>query len=110
MQLLYPVGKHIGIRDIKDQQTNAMKFIKQQDQIKEITCMCLSPNKKFLAVCERHKNDQNAYISFYDMRGSGYKPHKQSVNIGEMVGGFPSSVGYQTTGGKAPENNTTQIQ
>lgn len=30
--------------------------------------MTLSPNKRFLAVCEKHKNDVNAYVSFYDMK------------------------------------------
>ena len=31
-----------------------MKFIKQADTLKEVTAMALSPNKRFLAVCERH--------------------------------------------------------
>lgn len=47
--LAYPVGRHIGVRDLK---SNEMKFIRQSDNLKEITALCLSPNKKFLAVCE----------------------------------------------------------
>ncbi len=43
-------------------------FIKQGEQIKEITAMCLSPNKRFLAVCEKHKNEMGAYLSFYDIK------------------------------------------
>lgn len=50
-----------------------MKFIKQPDNLKEITAMSLSPNKRFLAVCERHKNDVNAYLSFYDMKNNAFK-------------------------------------
>ena len=45
-----------------------MKFIKQPDQVKEITSMKLSPNKRFLAVCERHKNDSTSYITIYDIK------------------------------------------
>jgi hypothetical protein len=45
-----------------------MKFIKQSDHIVQITSMILSPNKRFLAVCEKHKNDQSAYIAIYDIK------------------------------------------
>lgn len=69
-----------------------MRFIRQPDSIKEITAMTLSPNKRFLAVCERHKNDTNAYVSFYDMK-SNFKQIKQSINITELVSPFPSSNG-----------------
>jgi hypothetical protein len=63
-QMVYPVGKHIGVRDLSN---NHMKFIRQSENLKEITCLALAPNKRFLAVCERHKNDANTYLSFYDM-------------------------------------------
>lgn len=52
--------------------------------------MTLSPNKRFLAVCERHKNDTNAYVSFYDMK-QNFKQIKQSINITELVSPFPST-------------------
>ena len=45
----YPVGRHIGVRELKN---NEMKFIRQHENLKEVTAMSLSPNKKFLAVCE----------------------------------------------------------
>ena len=58
-----------------------MKFIIQSEQLKEITAMALSPNKRFLAVGERHKNDLNAYVSFYDMKNNAFKQIKQSINV-----------------------------
>ena len=58
-----------------------MKFIRQTENLKEITAMALSPNKRFLAVGERHKNDLNAYVSFYDMKNNVFKLIRQSVNI-----------------------------
>ena len=89
--MIMAIGKHIGIRDIKDQQGNSMKFIRQAESIKEITAMRLSPNNRFLAVCERHKNDPNAYISFYDMKSAGFKHIKQSINMTELITPFPTS-------------------
>jgi hypothetical protein len=69
-----------------------MKFIKQAETLKEITAMTLSPNKRFLAVCERHKNDFNAYLSFYDMKNNSYKQFKASINVSEMVSPFPTAA------------------
>lgn len=57
--------------------------------------MTLSPNKRFLAVCERQKNDFSAYITFYDMK-SGFRQIKQSINVNEIITPFPSSNQYAT--------------
>ena len=51
--------------------------------------MTLSPNKRFLAICERHKNDPNAYLSIYDMK-TNFKQIKQSINVCELISPFPS--------------------
>jgi hypothetical protein len=40
--------------------------------------MCLSPNKRFLAICEKHKHDNNAYVSFYDIKRD---ENRKSINI-----------------------------
>jgi hypothetical protein len=68
--LTYPVGRHVGVRDLK---TNDMKFIRQSENLKEITAIALSPNKKFLACCEIQRDDKSAYIQFYDMKSTFYK-------------------------------------
>ena len=78
--LAYPVGRHIGVRDIR---SNDMKFIRQSDMLKEITAMCLSPNKKFLAICEVQKDDKAAYIAFYDVKTPFFKNIKSPINVCE---------------------------
>ena len=76
-----------------------MLFIKQSEEIKEISAMSLSPNKRFLAVCEKHKTDTNAYLSFYDIkRDEGkktliIKQIKNSINISELVNPFNTTTG-----------------
>lgn len=68
-----------------------MNFIRQAETLKEITAMVLSPNKRFLAVCERHRHDLNAYISFYDMKSNSFKQIKASVNVTDLVSPFPGA-------------------
>jgi hypothetical protein len=68
--LAYPVGRHIGVRDLKN---NEMKFIRMSDNLKEITAMAISHNHRYLAVCEVHKDDKNAYISFFDVKNPFFK-------------------------------------
>jgi hypothetical protein len=45
-----------------------MKFIRQPDIVKEISSLTLSTNKKMLAVCERHRQDNSTYITLYDIK------------------------------------------
>ncbi len=60
-----------------------MKFIKQADTLKEVTAMALSPNKRFLAVCEWHWNNLSAFISIYDMKTADFKAEKSKLNVCE---------------------------
>lgn len=78
--LAYPVGRHVGVRDLK---SNEMKFIRQNENLKEITAMALSPNKKFLACCEIQRDDKSAYITFYDMKSTFYKNTQNHINVCE---------------------------
>ena len=81
--VIYPCGRHIGIRNVG---TNDMKFIKQAEHLKEITAMALSPNRRFLAVCERHWNTpraQSAFISLYDLKSSDGKLLKAHIDVSE---------------------------
>jgi hypothetical protein len=52
--LLYPVGKYIGI---KPHDKNEMAFLRLSENLERIICLAISPNKKFIAVCERLKSD-----------------------------------------------------
>lgn len=45
-----------------------MKFIKQPDIVKEITSITLSTNKKIMAVCERHRQDNSTHVAIYDVK------------------------------------------
>ena len=60
-----------------------MKFIKQGDTLKEVTAMALSPNWRFLAVCERHWSNLNAFISIYDMKTTDFKLEKSKLQAWE---------------------------
>ena len=78
--LAYPVGKLVGVRDLK---TNEMKFIRLSEEIREITAIAVSNKTKFMAVCETHQDDNAAYITFYDMKSSFYKNIKSHINVCE---------------------------
>jgi hypothetical protein len=80
-QIIYPIGKHIGIRNIV---TNSMRFLHQD--VKEITSLHLSShNKRYLAVCEKRHGDNNGWISFYDIKNLNNIKHHRSINITDMV-------------------------
>jgi len=61
-----------------------MRFIKQSETIKEVTAMSLSPNWRFLAVSEWHKNNLSAFISIYDMKTADFKAEKSKLNVCEI--------------------------
>ena len=54
--------------------------------------MILSPNKRFLAVCERHKNDPTSYITIYDIKtvfkSQAFK-ERMRLNVADL---FPAGV------------------
>lgn len=58
-----------------------MRFIRQNENLKEITAMCLCPHKRFLAVCERHKDSLSAFIAFYDMKNVQFRNEKNYINV-----------------------------
>lgn len=64
-----------------------MKFIKQAENVREISSMTLSPNKRFLAVCERHSGDPTTYIALYDIttlfKGHSFK-EKVRINVSDL--------------------------
>ena len=69
-----------------------MKFIRQPDVVKEISSLTLSTNKRILAVCERHRQDNSTYIALYDIKNV-FKPgnfkEKQRINVLDL---FPSGL------------------
>lgn len=82
-----------------------MKFIRQPDIVKEISSLTLSPNKRMLAVCERHRQDNSTYITMYDIKnifkqGTSFK-EKMRINIIDL---FPP--GLFTGGAGAGKDNS----
>jgi hypothetical protein len=70
-----------------------MKFIRQPDIVKEISSLTLSPNKRMLAVCEKHRQDNSTFITMYDIKnifkqGSSFK-EKMRINVQEL---FPPGL------------------
>jgi len=51
--------------------------------LKEVTAMALSPNRRFLAICEKHRNNMNAFISIFDMKTPDFKAEKSKLNVCE---------------------------
>ena len=52
------------------------------DNVERITCMKLSPNKRFLLIGEKHKDDPGCFLSVYDMNEAclvAYKQHNVSM-------------------------------
>jgi hypothetical protein len=61
--LVYPVGRQLGIRDLK---SNTMKFFKSPDQdFIEVTAIGYSKSKKNVAVAYNKQGDKRAYIDFH---------------------------------------------
>ena len=78
--LVYPVGRRVGVKDLT---SNEMKIISQNEPVQEVTSMSLAHNKKFLAICEKYKDDKCAYISFYDMKSALLRNIKTRINVCE---------------------------
>ena len=70
--LIYPIGKFIAI---KQHDKNEMAFIRLSENIDRIVSLAISPSKKFIAVCERLKNDDEGAkrvpcVSVYNIKSS----------------------------------------
>lgn len=101
--VVYPVGKHLGIRNIM---TNKMTFIRQPDQVKEITGLTLSTNRRYLAVNEKRVTDLHAHVTLYDLKQQVTNPKfLKTINISEMVCGQLN----RQPGGKDDEANQKYV-
>jgi hypothetical protein len=70
MEIIYPVGKHIGIRNLL---TQKMRFIKTSDSVRELSQIHVSGDKRHLAVAEKKKNDKSVYLYVIDLKSSAFK-------------------------------------
>jgi len=58
-----------------------MHFIEAREKTVCITCVCVSENKKFLAVGEKVKDDFRPYVSVYDLQTTQMRVIRQDLNI-----------------------------
>jgi len=69
--LAYPVGRQLGIRDLK---SNTMKFFKSPDQdFIEITALGYSKSKKHVAVGFIKQGDKRAYVGVHQTKNGDQK-------------------------------------
>jgi hypothetical protein len=56
------MGKYIVIKQLADQQTaNDMKLLKIADNLEEVYSVAFSPNKKYVAICQKLLSIDNTY-------------------------------------------------
>lgn len=59
---IYPVGRHVALHNTE----NKMKFFPRKKGGRPISAMCLSPNGRYLVVCEyEHGNEAELYVAIY---------------------------------------------
>jgi hypothetical protein len=92
--IVYPVGKHIGIRNLN---TNGMMIIKQSDEVKEILSLTISTGgmRRYLAAVERQVHDNQLRVSIHDLKHVAAGPMKppKTFNLSELAFGSGSRYG-----------------
>jgi hypothetical protein len=78
--LTYPIGRQVGLRDLK---TNTMKFLGSptNEDFIEITAIGYSYSRKYIAVgfIKKLKNDKKAYVAVHNVKNAGQKIRMQLV-------------------------------
>lgn len=70
MQLLYPVGRYLGVREMmseEDYRSSTMKCERIEEQLESITAIAITNNRQCMAIACKLLNDKSAYIFFFDM-------------------------------------------
>jgi hypothetical protein len=103
--VVYPVGKHIGIRDLGP--TRQMDFIKTVEYEREITGLHMSGygNRRYLAISEK-RSDNNIYLLIYDLKSNNYKQMvpKYQFNLCDLAYGHHGRREH-----KSDENTTRTL-
>ena len=99
-KVVYPIGKHIGIRDLGP--SRHMDFLKAVDYDREITGIYLSGygNRRYMAVSEKRQGDNNVYLLIYDMKSHNFKNlgPKYVINISDVAYGHSRHRNAQDAG------------
>ena len=86
--LIYPIGKHIGVRNL---QTSDINFIRvtltqQSEIVARISAIAISRdrNRRFLAVAQQISRDTAPKISVIDLKSGSYFKQVRELGFGEM--------------------------
>ena len=61
------------------------------DNVEQITCIKLGPNKRFLHIGEKHKDDPGCYLTVYDLNEACPVPYKQH-NVSMLADGRGNTI------------------
>ena len=78
--LIYPVGRHIAVRNLE---TNDINFIREPEKVTKITAMAISPEKtrRFLAVAEYIHSEKTPLVSVFDLKVEAYFKRKRQLGF-----------------------------
>ena len=74
-----------------------MQFITLSDSVELVTCIALTPSKKYVFVFEQHMSEDeghpnnDVYLSIYDLRGLEPKPYRLGINVTDLTAGIGSA-------------------
>lgn len=107
--IVYPVGKHIGIRNLN---TNAMMIIKQSDEVKEVLSLTISTGgmRRYLAAVERQVHDNQLRVSIHDLKhvAAGQMKPPKIFNLSELAYGSGSRFGRAAGHGEGHAHGSAQ--
>ena len=84
--IAYPVGKHIGLKNLK---TGKMNFIEMREDVREISGLYMSSGRRYLAVALRLVHDTSPYVVIYELRNlnSLKTPKSDYINVLDIAFG-----------------------
>jgi len=70
-KLLYVAGHNVVLNSTDD--TSTQRFLPGSEDVEKITCIAVSPEKKWVAVCEKACNGRQAKCVIYDIHAEQKK-------------------------------------
>jgi hypothetical protein len=81
--LIYPAGRHIGVRNLS---TSELDFIREPQNVTHVTAIGIShdKNRRFLAVAEAMENQESPIVSVIDLKGGSFFKRMRPLGFHEM--------------------------
>lgn len=77
--ILYPVGKYIALKQIDKPN---MSFLPLNESLEKIVSIAISPNKKFIAICEKIRDDDDSKKKYPNVSVYNIKSQQQKSTDG----------------------------